>query len=126
MYLITTQSGLIIEIATQAYYIQFKKDYIISGVEQNIADAIYSEETGKYYRISGNKKLDLTIGEYQLIEIDEIPSDIIAGYWYYSNGEFYTTEEKQIELLHIIASNNVFTMLVDQEYRLMLLELEVR
>lgn len=89
MYLILNTKNLIKEISNNSYYVRRQSNGVVIIAMQENADAIYSNDTDTFYPI---EKINYLSDGHQLIELENIPENVIAGYWYYNAGEFYTTE----------------------------------
>lgn len=123
MFLILNSLNLISDISQHIVYVRRQSNGHIIRCAKEEATAVYSINTDRDYSLERNSDFD---EKYTLAEVDEIPPNVVAGYYFYRNGEFYITNEKQAELARMQASNDALAMIVDQEYRLMLLELGVQ
>lgn len=90
MYLIINSKNLITEIANHPCYVRRQDNGVVILSDKENADAIYSNDTDKYYPL---EKIGYLSECYHLEETENIPNNVAAGFWFYHAGEFYTTEE---------------------------------
>lgn len=88
MYLIINSEDLIVEIANQACYVRRQPNGVITLSDKDSAEAIYSNDSDKFYPIENDEW-----GKHYLVVADTVPGSVVAGYYYYHAGEFYTTEK---------------------------------
>lgn len=88
MYLIINSEDLIVEIASGACYVRRQPNGVVTLSDKDSAEAIYSNDSDKFYPVENDEW-----GNYLLVTIDTVPSSVVAGYYYYHAGEFYTTEK---------------------------------
>ena len=89
MYLILDSRDRIVEICKHPCYVrrQSKGVVILSDPEQ--ADAIYSNDSDSFWPV---EKIGYLCESHTLVEVEEVPPEVAAGYWFYHAGKFYTTE----------------------------------
>ncbi len=90
MYLILDTNNLIAEISNNPCYVRRQNNGVVILSDKDSADAIYSNDTDKYYPI---ERIGYLSESYHLEETENIPGNVAAGFWFYHAGEFYTTEE---------------------------------
>lgn len=95
MYLIINSKKLIAEIAEHPSYVRQQTNGVIITCDKEHADAIYSNDSDAFYPI---EKAGYLCESHTLIEVDSVPENVVAGYYFYHAGEFYITEENQIAL----------------------------
>ncbi len=95
MYLIINSENLIAEIAQHPSYVRRQDNGVVITCDKEHADAIYSNDTNTFYPTEKSGHL---WESHTLVEVDSVPENVVAGYYFYHAGEFYTTEEKQAEL----------------------------
>ena len=122
MFLILNSSKLIVDISPHAHYVRRQDNGVVAGCGVGEADAIYSQSSDAFYPLAASGYLQ---DRHTLAEVSEVPSHVTTGYYYYHAGEFTTSEEKQAVLAQARAQEDMAEILVDQEYRLILLELGV-
>lgn len=91
MFIILDSSNLIADISDNVRYVRRQDNGYIVGCEKEKAEAIYSANTDKFYLIEAVGYSE----SHTLIKVDEIPSNVVAGQYYYRDGEYHMTEEKQ-------------------------------
>lgn len=89
MYLIINSKTLIAEVSQHACYVRRQKNGVVILSDKENADAIYSNDTNTFYPI---EKVEYLCESYKLVEVDNVPENVVGGYYYYHAGEFYTTE----------------------------------
>lgn len=67
---------------------------------EDAATAIYAADTDAFYPLDSTA--GGTIGAYRAVEVEEVPAEVVPGYWYYT-GEFFTTPEKEEEYAELVA-----------------------
>ncbi len=88
MYLITNSKKKIVDTCKQACYARMQKNGVPVPCEEAEADAICNMETLAFY---STKATGFLTDAHTLVEVESIPSNVTAGYYYYHAGEFYTT-----------------------------------
>ena len=89
MYLITNSANLIVEICEHPCYVRKQANGVVVLSEQEKADAIYSNDSNTFWPI---ETVGYLCDSHTLVEVESIPQNVVAGYYYYHAGEFYTTE----------------------------------
>ena len=117
MFLITNSEKLITEICKNPCYVRRQKNGVVILCDKENADAIYSNDTNTFWPIV---KVGYLCESHTLIEVETIPVNVMAGFYFYHAGEFYTTEEN---LAAINALSDTDSMILDHEYRLAVLEI---
>ena len=91
MYLILNHAGRIVDISEEARHVRRQENGVVIGCEQKDADAIYSANTDAFYPIEPTGY----IGDgHVLAAVKKVPPEVVAGYYFYHNGEFYSTEQE--------------------------------
>ena len=91
MYLILNHAGRIVDISEEARHVRRQENGVVIGCEQKDADAIYSANTDAFYPIEPTGY----IGDgHVLAAVKKGPPEVVAGYYFYHNGEFYSTEQE--------------------------------
>ena len=96
MYLILNQTNRIADITAHASYVRRQKNGVTITCPKEEADAIYSLDSDRFYPLDG---IGYNADSYSLTEAAEIPPDVVAGYYYYHNGQFDITTSGKISLL---------------------------
>lgn len=91
MYLILDSKNLIKEICEKPCYVRRQANGVVILTERVNADAIYSSETDSFYPV---ERIGYLCDSHRLVEVDNVPENVTAGYWYFDCGQFYTTEAK--------------------------------
>lgn len=91
MYLILDSKNLIKEICGKPCYVRRQSNGVVILTERVNADAIYSSETDSFYPV---ERIGYLCDSHRLVEIENVPENVTAGYWYFDCGQFYTTEAK--------------------------------
>lgn len=104
MYLITNKQNKILEIANRALYVIKQKNGVVIPSPQNMADAIYVDDSNTFYPL---KSTEYMPESYDLVEVDDIPDYLVAGYYYYNGEEFYSTEADLSALYQATMQENV-------------------
>ena len=117
MYVILNSNKLIVEICKRPRYVRRQNNGIVILCTPEDADAIYSDDSDTFWPL---KSVGYLCDEYTLVEVEEIPASVVAGYYFYHAGEFYTTQEN-LTALHALCDAD--QLLVDHEYRLTVLEI---
>lgn len=116
MYLIITSTKRIAGICTQARYVRRQSNGVVVLCESEQADAIYADDTNTFYPTA---RVGYLSESHSLVEVDAVPAGVVAGYYFYHAGEFYTTEDNLSALAAITDNDALF---VDHEYRLTIIE----
>lgn len=90
MYLIMDSENLVAEISQHPCYVRRQENGVVILSDEEHADAIYSNDSDKFYPL---EKIGYLCESYHFIEVDSVPPEVVAGFYYYHAGEFYTTEE---------------------------------
>lgn len=89
MYLIVTSKNLIAEICSKPCYVRRQSNGVVILSDRDHADAIYSSDSDSFWPI---EKIGYLCESHTFVEVDSVPAEVVPGYYYYSAGEFYTTE----------------------------------
>lgn len=89
MYLIINSENLIAEIAEHPCYVRRQENGVVILSDKEHADAIYSNDSDKFYPL---EKVGYLCESYRVVEVENIPDNVVAGYYFYHADEFYTTE----------------------------------
>lgn len=89
MYLIINSAKLIAEICKHPSYVRRQENGVVILSDEAHADAIYSNDSDTFWPID---KVGYLCESHTLVEVESVPSEVAAGYYYYHAGEFYTTE----------------------------------
>lgn len=89
MYLILDSQNLIKEISRHPSYVRRQSNGVVILSEKEQADAIYSNDSDSFYPL---ERIGYLCDVHRLIEVENIPNEVAAGYYYYHAGEFYTYE----------------------------------
>lgn len=95
MYLIINSEYKIVDISNISRYVHRQPNGIVVLCDKDNAEAIYSDDHNTYYPI---ERVGYVADSHQLIEVDSVPEGIVAGYYYYRNGEYYTSQRELDEL----------------------------
>ena len=57
--------------------------------EQDKADAIYSNDSNTFWP---TQQVGYLCDRHTLVEVERVPAEVVAGFYFYHAGEFYTTE----------------------------------
>lgn len=115
MYLILDSTGRIMDICNSPSYARRQKNGIVIRCNRDAADAIYSDRTDSFWPIERNGYL---CDGHTLVEVESVPVEVVAGFYFYHAGEFYTTETERINLAKSKASevaSLVFVKLAEAE-----------
>lgn len=91
MYLILNHVGRIVNISEEARYVKRQENGIVVGCAKEVADAIYSTSTDTFYPLEPTGYLG---DGHTLVEVNSVPAEVEAGYYFYQAGEFYSNEEE--------------------------------
>ena len=95
MYLITNSDHKIMDISNVSRYVRCQPNGIVVLCDRADAEAIYSDDHNTYYPI---ERVGYVVDSHQLVEVDSVPEGIVAGYYYYRDGEYYTSQRELNEL----------------------------
>lgn len=115
MYLITNSANLIVEICEHPCYVRRQTNSVVILSEKNTADAIYSNDSNTFWP---TEKVGYLCDSHSLVEVESVPAEVVAGYYFYHAGEFYTTEANLNALAKAQApelANIVFVKLAEAE-----------
>lgn len=115
MYLITNSANLIVEICEHPCYVRRQTNGVVILSEKNTADAIYSNDSNTFWP---TEKVGYLCDSHTLVEVENVPAEVVAGYYFYHAGEFYTTEANLNALAKAQApelANIVFVKLAETE-----------
>lgn len=90
MYLIINSVNRIVEICKRPSYVRKQANGVVVLSCKDCADAIYSNDSNTFWPTTVNGYLS---DRHTLVEVDVVPSGVVAGYYFYHAGEFYTTED---------------------------------
>lgn len=91
MYLIVNSEYKIVDISNISRYVRRQSNGIVVLCDRADAEAIYSDDHNTYYPIG---RVGYVVDSHQLVEVDSVPDGVVAGYYYYRNGEFYTSDRE--------------------------------
>lgn len=89
MYLILDSTDRIAEICEHPCYVRRQDNGVVILSDQEHADAIYSNDSDSFYP---TEKLGYLCESHTLVEVESVPAEVVAGFYFYHAGEFYTTE----------------------------------
>lgn len=89
MYLITNSANLIVEICKHPCYVRKQANGVVVLSEQDKADAIYSNDSNTFWP---TQQVGYLCDRHTLVEVESVPAEVVAGFYFYHAGEFYTTE----------------------------------
>ncbi len=89
MYLITNSANLIVEICEHPCYVRKQANGVVVLSEQDKADAIYSNDSNTFWP---TQQVGYLCDRHTLIEVEKVPAEVVAGFYFYHAGEYYTTE----------------------------------
>lgn len=95
MYLIINSEYKILDVSNISRYVRRQPNGIIVLCGKDNAEAIYSDDHNTYYPI---ERVGYVVDSHQLVEVDSVPEGIVAGYYYYRDGEYYTSQRELNEL----------------------------
>ena len=102
MYLVLNPNGRVVDISKQAFYARRQENGVVIRCAEADADAIYSANTDSFYPLEPTGYL---ADGHTLVEVDSVPSEVVAGYYFYHAGKFYTTEENLTALARAQAND---------------------
>ena len=117
MYLITNSAKLIVEICNHPCYVRRQSNGVVILSDQEHADAIYSNDSDTFWPI---ERVGYLCDSHTLVEVESVPNNVVAGYYFYHAGEFYTTEANLSALAKARTpelANIVFVKLAETEAR---------
>ena len=117
MYLILDSTNRIAEICERPRYVRRQKNGVVVLCEQEKADAIYSDDSNTFWPL---EPVGYLCEKHRLVAVDTVPAGVVAGYYFYHAGEFFTTEESLTALNTLSDTDN---LILDHEYRLTVLEI---
>lgn len=104
MYLILNHAERIVDISEEARYVKRQENGIVVGCEKADADAIYSANTDCFYPLEPTGY----IGDgHVLVEVEAVPAEVTAGYYFYHSGDFYSTEAELKKLAQVKAESDL-------------------
>lgn len=89
MYLILNSQNLVAEICEHPSYVRRQHNGVVVLCDRDEADAIYSNDSDSFFPI---ERVGYLCDTHRLEEVESVPAEVIAGYYFYHAGEFYTTE----------------------------------
>lgn len=115
MYLILNHTGRIMDISEDARYVKRQENDVIVGCDKQEAEAIYSANADAFFPL---KPTGYIGNGHTLITVEEVPPEVVAGYYFYHAGEFYTTKANLSALAKAQApelANLIFVKLAEAE-----------
>ena len=115
MYLILNSQNLIAEICQHPSYVRRQHNGVAVLSDQAEADAIYSNDSDTFYPI---ERVGYLCDTHRLEEVESVPAGVVAGYYFYHAGEFYTTEANLSALAKAQApelANLIFVKMAEAE-----------
>ena len=91
MYLILNSEYKVMDIGEVAKYVRRQSNGIVVSCPQDDAEAIYSDDSNTFYPI---ERTGFVAEGHTLVQVDSVPDGVVAGYYYYRNGEFYTSDRE--------------------------------
>ena len=91
MYLILNSEYKVMDICEVAKYVRRQSNGIVVSRPQDDAEAIYSDDSNTFYPI---ERTGFVADGHTLVQVDSVPDGVVAGYYYYRNGEFYTSDRE--------------------------------
>ena len=79
------------DICEVAKYVRRQSNGIVVSCPQDDAEAIYSDDSNTFYPI---ERTGFVAEGHTLVQVDSVPDGVVAGYYYYRNGEFYTSDRE--------------------------------
>lgn len=89
MYLILNSEYKVMDICEVAKYVRRQSNGIVVLCDRADAEAIYSDDHNKYYPID---RVGYVADSHQLISVENVPENIVASYYYYRDGQYYTSQ----------------------------------
>lgn len=115
MYLITNSANLIVEICEHPCYVHRQANGVVVLSEQDKADAIYSNDSNTFWPL---ERVGYLCDGHALVEVESVPAEVVAGFYFYHAGEFYTTEANLTALAKAQApelANIIFVKMAETE-----------
>lgn len=115
MYLILDSTDRIAEICEHPCYVRRQDNGVVILSDQEHADAIYSNDSDSFWP---TEKLGYLCESHTLVEVESVPAEVVAGFYFYHAGEFYTTEANLTALAKAKApevASLVFVKLAESE-----------
>lgn len=115
MYLITNSANLIVEICEHPCYVRRQANGVVVLSEQDKADAIYSNDSNTFWPIEG---VGYLCDRHTLVEVENVPAEVVAGFYFYHAGEYYTTKANLTALAKAQApelANIIFVKMAETE-----------
>ena len=115
MYLILDSTDRIAEICEHPSYVRRQDNGVVILSDQEHADAIYSNDSDSFWP---TEKLGYLCESHTLVEVESVPAEVVAGFYFYHAGEFYTTEANLTALAKAKApevASIVFVKLAESE-----------
>ncbi|MCR2025254.1 carbohydrate-binding protein [Anaerotruncus colihominis] len=109
MYLIINSNNLIAEICKHPSYVRQQDNGVVILSDEKDADAIYSNDSDTFWPTA---PFGYANESHTLVEVDAVPPEVKAGYYFYHAGEFYTTEQNRAALARAKASEVASLMFV--------------
>ncbi len=104
MYLILNQAERIVDISEEARFVRRQENGVVVGCAESEADAIYSANADSFYPLEPTGY----IGDgHALVEVETVPDEVVAGYYFYHSGEFFSTEEELQKLARANAEQDL-------------------
>lgn len=95
MYLILDSTKRIAEILEHPSYVRRQANGAVVLSDKKRADAIYSNDSNTFWPIA---PIGYLCDSHVLVEVETVPPEVVAGYYFYHAGEFYTTENDLLAL----------------------------
>ena len=89
MYLILNSEYKVMDICEVAKYVRRQSNGIVVSCPQDDAEAIYSDDSNTFYPI---ERTGFVADSHTLVQVDSVPEGIVAGYYYYRDGQYYTSQ----------------------------------
>lgn len=102
MYLILNSAKLIVEVCRHPCYVVRQDNGVVILSDKEHADAIYSNDSDSFYPL---ERVGYLCDGHTLEEVESVPESVVAGFYYYHAGEFYTTEANLSALAKADAPN---------------------
>lgn len=115
MYLITNSANLIVEICEHPCYVRRQANGVVVLSEQYKADAIYSNDSNTFWP---TETVGYLCDSHKLVEVESVPAGVVAGFYFYHAGEFYTIEANLTALAKAQApelANIIFVKMAETE-----------
>lgn len=93
MYIIINRANLVVCITSAVKYVRKQQNGATVLSEPDSASAIYAADNDAFYPLTPE---NWNVDPYRAVELEDVPDEVVPGYWYYS-GEFFTTPEKEAE-----------------------------